>query len=256
MLLPNDVVPNPQSNVRLDIVELAEFDGVKGGKLVINIEHQSMRLDSNKIEMIWDYKDYYQCKYHFPVLSAVVSPFLAEQQENTYKATESDILQPKIITIDEKAIDKKLNNIRGILKDNKPMENKVVLDFALIAIFIETNKYTILKETCILFKSANQINKDIRKDIILVLVEMIKYHFKDDEKHAMELLNMLDKDPEVARRGARIWFEEEFEQQAIEHKKELNKKDEVINKKDELINQKDLEISELKLKLRKNGISY
>ena len=40
--------------------------------------------------------------------------------------------------------------------------------------------------------------------------------------HVVELLGMLGKDRETAKRGMRIWYEEEFAQIEAQHKKELS----------------------------------
>lgn len=100
--LPNDVIPNPDSNLRMDIVELAGADGKTLDKeIVINIEHQSTKLNHEKMETIWGYKNYALCKHKYPVLSVVVSPYPREAQQHVYKSTESEILAPLMICIDE-----------------------------------------------------------------------------------------------------------------------------------------------------------
>ncbi len=50
---------------------------------------------------------------------------------------------------------------------------------------------------------------------------MIKYKLHDNIEQVMELLEMLEKDSETAKRGMRIWYEEEFAQIEAEHKKNL-----------------------------------
>lgn len=57
-----------------------------------------------------------------------------------YRATESDILQPVFITIDDKEIEKRLNMLKDNYK-NKEIENHIVLNIAIIAIFVLNNKY-------------------------------------------------------------------------------------------------------------------
>ena len=82
----------------------------------------------------------------------------------------------------------------------------------------------------------------------------------------MELLNMIDEEIEIAKRGIKIWYAEEFEQIETQHKKELAQKDaELTNKDAELTNkdaqyqkelaQKDKKIAELNALLKTNGIT-
>ena len=84
--------------------------------------------------------------------------------------------------------------------------------------------------------------RPIRRDMAKVLEEMIKYKLQDNVEQVMELLEMLEKDSETAKRGMRIWYEEEFAQIEAEHKKELSLKDAELVKMDAEINKKDAEI--------------
>ena len=66
---------------------------------------------------------------------------------------------------------------------------------------------------------------------------------------------------ETARRGVRIWFEDEFDQIEAVHKKELAElnselvnKDSEIASKDSEIASKDAQIAKLELILKENGI--
>ena len=77
---------------------------------------------------------------------------------------------------------------------------------------------------------------------------------------------MIDEEIEIAKRGIKIWYAEEFEQIETQHKKELAQKDAELTKKDaELTNkdaqyqkelaQKDKKIAELNALLKTNGIT-
>jgi hypothetical protein len=273
-LLQNDTLIDPKTGIRMDLLELAELEC--GIEILINIEHQSTILDTFKIRIIDDYKNYSKCKHNLPLLSVIVSPFPKEEHENEYRATESDVLQPVFITIDDKEIRKRLN----ILKDNcknKEIENYIILDIAIISIFVLNNKYEILKELCLILKHAVGIEGKIRMDMVKVLEEMIKYKLRDNKEQVMELLEMLEEDRETAKRGMRIWYEEEFAQIEAEHKKELSVKEAEIDKmdaeytikeaqykkelaeKDEShaieLAEKDEKIAELNTLLKTNGIS-
>ena len=188
-------------------------------------------MDTIKIRILDDYKNYSKCKHKLPLLSVIVTPFPKEEQEFEYRSTESDILQPVFITIDDKEIRKRLN----ILKDNcknKEIENHIVLNIAIIAIFVLNNKYEILKELCLILKHSKGINGEIRKDMVKVLEEMIKFKLEGNNNQVRELLRMLEKDSETARRGMKIWYEEEFAQIEAEHKKELSIKEAEMDKMD------------------------
>ena len=206
-LLQNDTVVNPKIGIRMDLLELAELEG--GIEILINIEHQSTRLDTIKIRIIDDYKNYSKCKHKLPLLSVIVSPFPKEEHETEYRATESDVLQPVFITIDDKEIRKRLN----ILKDNcknREIENHIILNIAIISIFVLENEYEILKELCLILAQSEGIKGKIRSDMVKVLEEMIKYKLYGNEEQVMELLGMLEEDRQTAKRGMRIWYEEEF----------------------------------------------
>lgn len=99
-----------------------------------------------------------------------------------------------------------------------------------------------------------------------ILEEMIKYKLKDNENQVMELLNMLKEERETARRGMKIWYEEEFEKIELQHQNEIRLKDSEINlnkaqfqkqlaeKENELV-EKENELAELRAKLKSNGIT-
>lgn len=238
-LLQNDTVIDSKTGIRMDLLELVEIEG--GIEILINIEHQSTKLDTIKIKMIDGYKNYSKCKHNLPLLSVIVSPYPKEEHETEYRSTDSDILQPVFITIDDKEIKKRLN----ILKDNyknKEIENYIILNIAIIAIFVLNNRYEILKELCMILTQSEGIKGPIRRDMAKVLEEMIKYKLQDNVEQVMELLEMLEKDSETAKRGMRIWYEEEFAQIEAEHKKELSLKDAELNKRDAELNKRDAEI--------------
>ena len=259
-LLQNDTVVDPKTGILMDLLELAELEG--GIEILINIEHQSIRLDTIKIRIIDDYKNYSKCKHKLPLLSVIVSPFPKEEHETEYRATEFDVLQPVFITIDDKEIRKRLN----ILKDNcknREIENHIILNIAIISIFVLENEYEILKELCLILAQSEGIKGKIRSDMVKVLEEMIKYKLYGNEEQVMELLGMLEEDRQTAKRGMRIWYEEEFAQIEAEHKKELSIKEAQYKKelaeKDEShaieLAEKDEKIAELNTLLKTNGIS-
>ena len=262
-LLLNDTVINPKTGIRMDLLELVELEG--GIEILINIEHQSTRLDTFKIRILDEYKNYSKCKHKLPLLSVVVSPFKKEEQEMEYRATASDVLQPVFITIDDEEIDKRLNILRDNSK-NKKIENHIVLNIAIIAIFVLNNTYEILKELCLILTRAKGIKGVIRNDMVKILEEMIKYKLQDDKDQVVELLGMFGKDRETAKRGVRIWYEEEFAEIEAEHENELRIKDAELEKKDaELmmseakykkeLAEKDKKIAQLNALLKTNGIT-
>lgn len=238
-LLQNDTLIDPKTGIRIDLLELAELEG--GIEILINIEHQSTKLDTIKIRIIDGYKNYSKCKHKLPLLSVIVSHFPKEEQETEYRSTQSDVLQPVFITIDDKEIERRLNILKDNCKNND-IENYIVLNIAIISIFVLNNKYEVLKELCKILTQSEVIRGDIRNDMTSVLEEMIKYKLKDNKNQVLELLGMLEKDSETAKRGIRIWYEEEFAQIEAQHKKELSIKDAEIDKKDAEIDKKDAEL--------------
>jgi len=258
-LLQNDVAKDPKSNIRMDLLELVGPDGDSiTEETVINLEHQSTKLDSEKLEQISKYKDYSKCKFKNPILSAVATPFSPEEQKQEYKSTESDITKPKILCMDYKELQKRLNTLKRKINNNEKIENHTLLDFGIIAIFIRENKYPVLKELCELFKKAKNIPKELERDLVLVLESMIKTQLKNNNEQIRELLNMIGKDIETAKRGMRIYYEEEFAQIDAEHKKELTLKDvenkKIIAEKNLQLEKKDLEIEEKDLEIEEKNL--
>lgn len=141
-LLQNDVVIDPKTGIRMDLLELVELEC--GIEILINIEHQSTKLDTIKIKIIDGYKNYSKCKHKLPLLSVIVSPFPKEEHETEYRSTESDVLQPVFVTIDDEEIQKRLNILKDNYKNNE-IENYIVLNIAIIAIFVLNKKYDVLK---------------------------------------------------------------------------------------------------------------
>ena len=258
-LLQNDVAKDPKSNIRMDLLELVGPDGdTITEETVINLEHQSTKLDREKLEQISKYKDYSKCKFKNPILSAVATPFRPEEQKQEYKSTESDITKPKILCMDYNELQKRLNTLKRKINNNEKIENHILLDFGIIAIFLRENKYPVLKELCQLFKKADEIPKELERDLALVLESMIKIHLKNNNEQIKELLNMIGKDIETAKRGMRIYYEEEFAQIDAEHKKELTLKDvenrKIIAEKNLQLEKKDLEIEEKDLEIEEKDL--
>jgi len=248
----------------MDILLLAKIKiGSKTEYFLINIEHQSTKLNPEKIKIIDDYKNYSKCKYKLPLLSVVVSPYPKDEQEHTYKSTESDILQPVFICIDGKEIQKRLNILKAHI-NNKEIENHIILNIAIISIFVSNKKYDILKELWGIINNAVGITGEIKEDMTIVLENMIKYKLKNEKTKTMELLNMIEKDTKSAQQGLRIFFEDEFDEmeEKINRKdeelnkkdKELNMKDEELNKKDEEINRQKEIIEDLRMQIKTNSI--
>ena len=238
-LLQNDTVINPKNGIRMDLLELVEIED--GKDILINIEHQSTKLDTNKIKMIDGYKNYSKCKHKLPLLSVIVSPFPKEEHETEYRSTDSDILQPVFITINDKEIERRLEVLKNNI-ENDNIENYIVLNIAIISIFVLNKEYEILKELCEILIHSEGIKGKIKSDMTKILEEMIKYKLKQNRNQVMELLEMLDEEREIAKRGMRIWYEEEFAQIEAQHKKELSLKDAELNKRDAELNKRDAEI--------------
>lgn len=262
-LLQNDVASDPKTNIRMDILELVDPNDHLDKTILINIEHQSKRLDESKIKKIDEYKEYSKCKYKYPLLSVVVSPYPKEEHKMEYCSTKSDILRPIFVSFDKDEINKKLNILKNNIK-NKNLKNGVILDIALISIFVMHDIYEVLKQLCNILKDIYIENDKFRRDLVLVVDEMIKYKLKDDENKVKELLEMNRKEMEDMKRGVRIWFEEEFEKLYVQHQNELSIKDAEHRRaeanlkkelaiKDSKIADKDSKIAELEAIIKING---
>ena len=250
-LLYNDTLKDPKTGIRMDLLELVKLHG--GVEIIINIEHQSTKLDSVKIRIIDNYKNYAKCKYNFPVLTIIVSPFPKEKHLSEYRSTQSDVLQPVFITIDDEEIEKRLNILKDNIKNND-IENHIVLNIALISIFVLNNKYEILKTLCEILKNCEGIKGKIKIDMTKVLEEMIKYKLKDNKNQVKELLNMIKEEIEESKRGIKIWYEEEFEQLEAKHEKELNQKENEKNQISTKLEKTENENKKLRNILETNGI--
>lgn len=228
-LLQNDTLKDPKTGIRMDLLELVELEG--GNEILINIEHQSQILDAVKIKIIDSYKNNSKCQHNLPLLTVIVSPYPKEKHVTEYRSTESDILQPVFITIDDEEIEKRLNILKNNIK-NSDIPNHIVLNIAIISIFVLNKKYEILKELCRILTRSIGIKGKIKRDMTKVLEEMIKYKLQDNKTQVMELLDMLDEESQIAKRGMKIWYEEEFAQIEAKHQKELKVKNAELNKKD------------------------
>ena len=74
--LQNDVAKDAEKEIRMDILELVDPDGeILKHPILINIEHQSTILLLDKIETLDIYKNYSKCRYNYPLLTVIVTPF-------------------------------------------------------------------------------------------------------------------------------------------------------------------------------------
>ena len=251
----NDVINHEKVNLRMDLLILVGPDEEKiSENTLINLEHQSTRLDEEKIGIIADYKDFSKCRHHYPILSMVITGFNPENQIREYESTESDITRPVFIYMDNEEIEKRLNNLEAKIISRKDLEKPEILDFGIIAIFAEDK--AIIENLCNLYKDSKYVKGEIRNDMALILDSMIKTRFKGDNKKIEELSKMIEEEREAAKRGMRIWYEEEFAQinadhtkelidKDMEHAKEIAKMNTKISQMDNELSQKDNKIKEL-----------
>ena len=220
----NDVVSHEKINLRMDLLILVGPDGgsVKEN-ILINLEHQSEKLDDEKIKKIAKYKDFSKCRHHCPILSMIVTPHEPENQIQEYGITESDITKPVFIHMDNEEIKKRFNNLETKIKNKSKLENHEILDFGIISIFASYNN--IIEKLCKLYKDSRYVKGKVRRDMSLILDLMIKVRFKGNKEKIVELENMIEEDREAARRGMRIYYEEEFAKINSDWEKELAQKD-------------------------------
>ena len=264
--LENDVVNNKKINLRMDLLIMIGPDGdTITENTAINLEHQSTNLDEHKIGIIAEYKDLSKCRYHCPILSMIITGEEPKKQIQEFESTKSDITKPVFIYMDKEEIEKKLNNLETKIKNKKHLMNPEILDFGIIAIFTKDNE--ILESLCKLYNDSKYIKGKIRSDMALILDTMIKTRFEGNIEKIRELLNMIEEEIEAAKRGMRIWYEEEFaiieadhakqinekeaeyakqiNEKEAEHAKELAEKNREISQKENQISKKDNEIKEL-----------
>lgn len=250
-VLKSDFVEDLKKGLRMDLLLLVEMkinNEVK--EVLVNIEHQSSRVNFSKIKIIDDYKNLSKCKYNLPLLTVIVSPYPKEKHENVYKSTESDILKPKFICIDDEEIEKRLELLENNIF-NEDIEEHIIINIGLISIFVLNNRYEVLKKLCELISASTSIKGEIREQMIKILSEMIKFKLQDDELKVLELLDMIKKEDEYVEKGYRIFYEEEYgelEEKLNEKESEILKKNEEISEKDEELNKKILKINNISMK--------
>lgn len=133
------------------------------------------------------------------------------------------------------------------------------MDFGIIAIFAEDK--AIIEKLCNIYGDSKYVKGKIRNDMALILDSMIKTRFKGENKKIEELSNMIEEEREAAKRGMRIWYEEEFAQIDADHTKEIAEKDAIhakeiakmnteISQMDNELSQKNNEIKELESKMK------
>ena len=244
----NDVVNHKKVNLRMDLLILVGPDGKAiTENTLINLEHQTSKLDEDKIEIIAEYKDFSKCRHHCPILSMVITSDKSEKQIKEYGTTSSDITRPVFIYMDNEEIKKRLNNLETKIRNKEILEKHEILDFGIIAIFAKEK--SIIEKLCKLYENSKYVKGKIRNDMALILDSMIKTRFKGETKKIEELSNMIEEEREAAKRGMRIWYEEEFAKIDAEHTKEIKIKDvehaKELARKNTEIYEKENEIKEL-----------
>ncbi len=188
-----DVHTENGRNLRMDHGELVLPDGIITRKSTINVEHQSTKLYREKIDRIYDYKLYLIHKHNIPSRSIVITNIDPGEKKICYEAF-GETYQVDYILCDIGEIKKRLNILRNIINNNKPLSDVVLLNFAYIAIFVEDDVgKEIIEEIAQLFGQLEFLNNTLYLDLYQTLKKMIKYHFLDDLEKTKELLTMITK---------------------------------------------------------------
>ena len=235
--------------------------------VLINVEFQSSRVDSEKIKIFSDYKDYSKVYYGLPVLTVVVMTDGIESSELEYCRVESDVFRPYYITMSLDEITKRLKNLQNKISNQEILNDDEALDIVLLPMFSPKNEAkSITGEISNLFHIDKSLIGIFRGDIAYALSLMIRKYF-DLTAKGKELLKLIKPDLENSRLRNVIDFEVDYmrksleaeiesKQKSIEEMSEaLAEKDASLAEKDASLAEKDDEISNLKAQLAKMTLS-
>ena len=258
-----DVHTENGRNLRMDYGELVLPDGIITRKSTINVEHQSTKLYREKIDRIYDYKLYLIHKHNIPSRSIVITNIDPGEKKICYESF-GETYQVDYLVCDIDEIKKRLNILRDIINNNKPLSDVVLLNFAYIAIFVEDDVgKEIIEEIAQLFSQLEFLNNMIYLDLYQTLKKMIKYHFFDDLDKTKELLIMITQTVPKERYNALSAYEvylteiDEYRELVKQNEVSLVKKDnemsamrDELSRKEDELSRKDEHIRNLENQLK------
>ena len=213
-------------------------------KILINVEFQSTRVTKDKIQTMFDYKDYSKIYYGLPVLTVVVITNEYEYSEKEYYKVVSDIFKPVYIHMNDEKVNENLKNIE---KNIDRLSDDEALDMVLLPMFASEKQACKVTEKIVnLFRKNKSLKGTFRNDIAFALSIMVRKYFDLTEK-GKELLNMMN--PEVTDSRMKDVIEYEVNYAIKAYEKEIEEKDKELTKQSE-------ENKRLKEILKSHNISY
>ena len=242
---PRRIIRRDGSEREMDWLMLVEPDNeTLFEKILINVEFQSTRVTKDKIQTMFDYKDYSKIYYGLPVLTVVVITNEYEYSEKEYYKVVSDIFKPVYIHMNDEKVNENLKNIE---KNIDRLSDDESLDMVLLPMFASEKQACKVTEKIVnLFRKNKSLKGTFRNDIAFALSIMVRKYFDLTEK-GKELLNMMN--PEVTDSRMKDVIEYEVNYAIKAYEKEIEEKDKELTKQSE-------ENKRLKEILKSHNISY
>lgn len=162
--------------------------------MIVNLEHQSTPVNKDKIKTISSYSLQQIHDEKLPPLSVIVSHIDEKEHVQTFQRTPSFITKLYFITLDEKDIEKRLNNLTNKINQQIELTDNDALDLGIIALFAPRHKAKKITEKVIkLFnKISNKLSKKMQLTIYTVLY-VLTDAYCDEENEFRRMINMLNK---------------------------------------------------------------
>ena len=178
--------------LEMDYAALIMPDGVITQKSTVNVEHQSTRLNQDKIKTIYDYKIGLIHDTNLPSISFVITKIKNENDDEYYYAY-NNLFNIIVYVVKRDEIYERLNILRNKISNNEKLTIREALNFSFIANFVDDDiGKEVIGELCELF-TRTELNIQLKLRLHFVLKKMIKYHFKNDVNKIRELLTMITK---------------------------------------------------------------
>ena len=168
-----------------DFVELFEATAING-------EHQSTPVDDEKIERISYYGIQQIHDTNLPQYSFVASHLPQEKHVQQFKRSRTDIIQPHYLDLGEEDNNKRLNNVKNIIKKQEKITDEDALELGIITVFAPRDKgKEITEEVIELYNEIiDQLSSKMEFTLYSVLFAMTDAYF-DDEHEFEEVIKML-----------------------------------------------------------------
>ena len=233
---PNEIVLRNLKTGRMD-----ELYSVTG-RLLINLEEESGDVDEKTMEKCSRYRIFSNFIYSMDVLTAVICRKNPKNFPKEYELSPTDILRPMYIYFPQEELWQKYENLINKIKHKIILTDDEALDIAFIPKFISTEDAPFVTESLArIFKDVIIQDRELKRDVALILGTMVLKHVKDKTNELMEEIGMEE------------YVDEIKEIVYSEFGEELDKKDETIKgltqeltTKNKEINKKDQEINTIK----------